>query len=726
LTKQGASAAVEPLRLEKDDLLLAFDGSTGAITEIRDASVDLSLTIDPTRAGSWKLLIPLPGRRGHYVGGSSQPLRDASVFDDRLTLAWTDLESSAGRWNIELELEVRIEDGQIIFQLNVENGSGYVIEEAIAPYISGIASPDAPDEWRLVGPRIISGAFEYPIFDQVPSSYHGAGISNVLHPYPGGWTNEMSLGMPWVALERKTGEALYIGNHDSMITYSAFLAEFDTQLRLDSGTQAAFGNSAPQRWPDEPSESSNLALAWASFPFCGPGESFEGPPIALRFLPEGGWRAATEQFRTGFQERTRAIPRPRTWLSDSDAWLSMTMRFNDGTVARRIGDLPQIARDCANAGIETLLLSGWSTGGLDSGFPFYRVDPVLGSEDEFRNAMDRCRQEGVGVLLMTQLQQICPETDWFRREGHRYLVRNPNGDPYYYGGVHYGSNTLLNQLGFSAPQIITANLAHSGFRKLVLDELDHVMDLGADGMLIDKLHTGDPYSLDYNPELPGTPATRFHRALYDTLVEFVEAARRRNPQFAIAAECGWDRAMVHSEASYSRYFERDHLPVQELALPHVRWTTTMVGDTDTHMVNNALRYGHVICAEPQYCHGDIASIPNLARYIGEVHKLRMGKLRHLLWDGNLIDPVVAGLRVEGPVGVGAFTGGRALADPDSELAIVLNHFEDADQVASIAAEPRWRSATLYQPFQRPETVAPSLEGIVVPFGEYVVIVLRQA
>jgi hypothetical protein len=618
--------------------------------------------------------------------------------------------------DIEVVLDVAVSDTEATFRISLVNRSPFIVEEVIAPCLAGIKRPTDFDAWRLIGPRTISGAFEYRVFDVVPSSYHGPRKSNVLHPYPGGWTNEMSLGMPWVALEHSSGAGLYVGNHDEDITFSCFMTEFDAELRLDAEDQIAFGNSAPQRWPSEP-EDGTLALAWAHFPFVAPQESFRGPDIVVRSLKEAGWRAAVDYFRVEREQRLEVTPSRRTWLADADVWAFVCMMFNDGTVLKRVSDLPHLAAQASAAGIGTLVLLGWSEGGLDAGFPFYRLDSRLGTPAEFSAALEECRGSGVHALVLAQIQQICAETAWFREEGHRYLVQNPSGDPYYYGGVHYAPNTLLMQLGFEAPQILTANPAHPEFRKLILAELERIVDYGVDGVLLDKVNCGDPYSLDFNPSLAGTPSTRFHRALEETVREFI-ARLDRHPNFAVVTESGWDRVMPYCEAALTRYFEREHLPVQELAYPDVRVTTTVVADSDTNTVNNALRYGHVICLEPHYSHDDLTSLPNLTRYIREVSKLRR-HLRGLLWDGTIADPTCVEV-VGDDVLYGVFTP-TTVSSSNGQLAVVLNHFQDAPRAATIACPNKPGAAIVYRPFREPERVDVPLE-LVVPPGEYVVLV----
>jgi Domain of unknown function (DUF6259) len=714
------SRAATPVRLEAPGLCLAFDRETGAIVEFGDRPLGLSLNQD--RAESWRLMAPLPERRGHYVSGRGQRLRDLEEDDGLVRLRWGPIESEVGTLEIDVTMEVRIVDGEARFRTSIENRSHLLVEELVAPCLAGMMVPPDRDAWRMIGPRVISGAWEYPVFDTVPCSFHGPRKPFILHPYPGGWTHDMALGMPWIALEHESGRGLYFANRDDAFTFSCALLEFDSEMRIDTPSSGDFGSVAPQRWPMEAGEDSTLALAWTAFPFAAPGESFEGPEIVLRAL-SGGWREAAEHFGADLESRVGRIPRKTTWLAESDGWVATAMMFNDGTIRRRVEDLPQVAANAAEVGVSTILLMGWNVGGLDGGYPNYTLDPRLGTDDEFRAALAACREQGVRVVLMGQIQQICAETEWFREEGHRYLVQNPSGDPYYGGGVHYGFNTVLDHLGFSAPQILTANPAHPEFRKHVMRQLGRIVEYGADGVLLDKLHTGDPYSLDYNPALPGTPATRFHRGLAEAIQEFAEQVATGD-DFAIVGECSWDRAMPYCEATFSRYFEREHLPVQELAFPDVRLSTTMVGDTDTQMVNNALRNGHAVCLEAHWCHGEVGSLPRLGLYLKEVFALRR-RLRSILWHGRPADPRTVGVQGD-DVLFNVFRPRRGAAtDEGPELAVVLNHFEDSPRQATIALPGAGTAAAVHRPFKEQEIV--SLPATLdVPVGEYVVVVPERA
>lgn len=700
-------------------LCVEVDPTTGVLTRLEHEGLGLNLVAEPRLAENWRLQVPLPSRRGHFILGTQQALRAVTWDGTEAVLRWSDLTSPDGQFDIEVLLRLRFRTDELECDVTVHNHSPYVVEAVYAPCLGGVRRTADAADWQLFGARVISGAWSYPFFQEVVSSYHGPPVSNVLHPYPGGWTNPSSLGMPWVALlNDRSRRGVYIGNHNPEITFSTFWAEFNMPLAIRTANQAAFGSFVTQTWPapeamaDQPY---GATLGWVMFPFLPAGDQWHGPPIVVKFL-EGTWWQAADRFRAWIDSRQPQRDHSWSWLYQADAWLSLVMLENDGTLRYHARDLARVAAEAASAGVGVLLLVGWSMGGLDGGYPDYRVDPRVGGEAEFAQAVAACQAGGVRVMLMANVAQVHVETPWFKAEGHRYIVRNAFGDYYGAGGVWYGFATLMDQLGSTVPQMMTANPAHPAFQAHMVRSLEAMQALGIDGILLDKVNTGDPYCLDFNPELPGTPASRFHAALERTVRAGVEATQQKSPDFRYAIETGWDRILPYGDAAYTRYFEQDHAPLVEYLFPEVRQTNCVVSDADLALVNNCLRHGHIICFEALYYHGVLSDVPRLTRYVREVLRVRR-ELRHLLWDGRIIPADFA--EVRGQVWTGAFaTSQRALR----EVALVLNHFERTPQPVEIAfRDGPWTQARLFRPFREPEEVGLPVSTSLAP-DEFLVIV----
>jgi hypothetical protein len=136
---ERGSVKEQPLVVEQGGLRIGVGPRTGAIQEFSNEQFDLA--IRPERAESWRLLVPLPDRRGHYVYGRDQQLRSAETSADSLRLVWGPLETEVGSLDVEVALAVHITRGEAIFELSLSNRCPYVVEEAIAPCLAGITRP---------------------------------------------------------------------------------------------------------------------------------------------------------------------------------------------------------------------------------------------------------------------------------------------------------------------------------------------------------------------------------------------------------------------------------------------------------------------------------------------------------------------------------------------------------------------------------------------------------
>src|SRR5262249_1273909 len=185
----------------------------------------------------------------------------------------------------------------------------------------------------------------------------------------------------------------------------------------------------------------------------------------------------------------------------------------------------------------------------------------------------------------------------------------------------------------------------------------------------------------------------------DVLRAFHQAARSAIPDFAIASETHWDRAFPYVDASYARYFGADHLPTVDYTFPEFRATCCVTGPADFGLVNNCLRYRHIINLEPRCLHASTVDVPHLARYVAEVLRLRR-ELRGVLWDSRIVEP-----REVERAGDGGMRCGVLHSLLGEGKAAVLHHFEERALRTRVSIPGAAQSsATLYQPFRAPREV----------------------
>jgi hypothetical protein len=257
-----------------------------------------------------------------------------------------------------------------------------------------------------------------------------------------------------------------------------------------------------------------------------------------------------------------------------------------------------------------------------------------------------------------------------------------------------------------------ANPSRPEFQRIILDQLENVPRLGAPGTQIDKLL--GMTQLDYAPDNPAPRDSAIPAGVLETLRRFHERARELDADFGIASEAHWDRAMPYLEASYSRAFTMDHLPTFAAAFPEYRQSCCVTGDFDYGLVNNCLRFGHVINVEARCLHGAAGDVPHLARYVAEALRVRRS-LRDRIWDSALTDPRQVRVGGAPPVLYSLHRGRRS-----GLSTLVLNHFESSPQTVTVSPGPGAANAMLYRPFAAPERIELPAE-IGIPPEEFAIV-----
>jgi hypothetical protein len=295
-------------------------------------------------------------------------------------------------------------------------------------------------------------------------------------------------------------------------------------------------------------------------------------------------------------------------------------------------------------------------------------------------------------LLFADLQWANIETEWYRDEGQRYAVQDPRG--FVRNTLGWELDTSLGLANLCEPRIVQMNPSHPEFKRLILEQLQHTVELGANGAQIDKVGGGG--SVDYNPCAPLPPDRGVTQSVWETLRDFAVAARQVNPRFCLAAETHWDRAIPFVDVGYARFFSREHLPTTSYTFPEYKQTCCITGHYDFGMVNNCLRYGHVVNIEPLCLRGTAADAPLLATYIKEVLRLRR-RLWETLWHSRVVEPL--GVELDGDGGV---LCGLHRSWTGTTSALVLNHFErQARRVEVDLPAEQVGTVTVHRPFARP-------------------------
>ncbi|MBO5898283.1 MAG: hypothetical protein J6R04_04650 [Clostridia bacterium] len=199
------------------------------------------------------------------------------------------------------------------------------------------------------------------------------GLRGQASMYPG------DLSMSWMDLYDADG-GIYFGVHDPA----------SGACRLEAGVA---GKTDP-----------GICLAACFAVRVGAGERYESAPVVTA-LHTGDWHVGADIYRA-FRRPT--LPPMR----EHPAWMTVSaglhahydFKYQSCEIVHTYRDIPRLAREAKEMGLHHMLLSGWHKDGFDRGFPCYRYDPDLGTEQEFAEGVRAALDMGVHVSLYMNLR----------------------------------------------------------------------------------------------------------------------------------------------------------------------------------------------------------------------------------------------------------------------------------------------------------------------------------
>ncbi|MBO4884284.1 MAG: hypothetical protein J5602_03125 [Clostridia bacterium] len=117
---------------------------------------------------------------------------------------------------------------------------------------------------------------------------------------------------------------------------------------------------------------------------------------------EGDWHWGADDYRAWFGTLNRPDPghhRP-LWFEKSAGLIAhYDFQYQGGGIVHRFSDIPELLRQAQALGFNHLLLSGWNEDGFDFGFPHYKPNHKLGTEQELKDALAEVKRMGGHVAF---------------------------------------------------------------------------------------------------------------------------------------------------------------------------------------------------------------------------------------------------------------------------------------------------------------------------------------
>jgi hypothetical protein len=622
-----ASAASQVV-LEGDELLVAFDKLTGALTRFERKSTHWVIQRRPELAISFRLLVPLPNRDDNFVHGRKQKaIKVEKVSDTRIEIEWKDLISDhGGVLPITLSATVDLQNGTLAFGATLTNNSSLTVQTVDYPYFGDLNSPSMNEAlvtqhmWygNLVGDEI------YPHFS------NEKGYWGVKYPMKMLQSNQSIF-----CLIQAAAQGLYVEMHDPTQPY---LLEYT--FVQHPGVISEIDNVVP-KGQEISGKPVHMEFRTCHFVYVRPHSSRNLVSVVLRCY-DGDWHAGVDVYKkwreTWFQE-----PHIASWALDVHSWQQLQIDGAEQDYSIPYRELPKYIDECAANGVRAIQLVGWNIGGQDGGDPCLDIDPGLGTWDELHQAIQYANRKGVKMIMFGKLYWADMTREWYKKEFYKYNTIDPYGIPYETGGYSYTTPTQLT--GINNRRRTIMDVQDQDYRDAATHQFEKILALGAPGWLFDEVchHAGVYYS--FAPDHGYPPPDYIYGGDMPMARQFRAAADKSDPDFIFAGEGPQDWLMQYYPVSYFR-INNGSRPVCRYIDSRAPLMVAVTGFDDREMLNLILLNRYIISYEPYNFKGQLTDFPLTLAYGKKIDALR-SRYKDRIWNAEFRDTLGATVTADG-------------------------------------------------------------------------------
>ena len=636
--------------LEDDQLVVAFDPATGALTRMEHKPTHWSIERRPALGVSFRMQAPMPGERANFILGTKQ--RAASVekiADDKVRLVWKDLVSEhAGVLPITYTATVALKDGELTFDSTLENNSSLTVDSIDYPYFGDLNAPgeDVPMVEHHMWAGALFGEEIYPHFS------NNLGYWGVLYP-----TKTISSNQSPYCLIQSSQQGMYVAMHDPAIRYLM-------QYTFEQHPGTIDWNQHEVPHGDEISGIPvHLEFRACHFVFVHPDSKLDLAPVVVH--PYGGdWHTGLDIYRD-WRKTWFATPMIPSWARDVHSWLQLQVNGADRDYTIPYRDIEKYATECADNGVAAIQLVGWHRGGQDGGEPRLDPDPMLGTWQELRDVIARSQAKGVHMILFAKPVFADMSTKFYKEVLYKYECVDPYGNKYESGSFSYFTPTQL--AGINNRRRAIMDVCCQEYRDIATHEFEKIVKLGAAGWLFDEVlqHNGVLYN--FSADHGYTPPGYIFSGDIPLVKQLRAAADKVNPEFLFSGEGPGDWLMPYYVLGYYRIgWGTTH--AQRYIDPYAPLMAAVRGFDARDELNLILAYRYIISYEPYNFKGQVTDFPLTLAYGKKIDGLRR-KYREYLWDAEFRDTLGASVEADGAhrhVVYRAKTGKRAVVVVNQE------------------------------------------------------------
>lgn len=398
--------------------------------------------------GLVRIAAPLPDYPSHYVELGTHGAPQVHEADGGLVLVHDGLTTPHAELDVRVEVRLRPAPEGLVLSARVENRSDLRLPQVAFPQLLGLRAVGGVDGTRV---RMSRGT-THPLRDLAMSPDDATFLDIALQRYYGYGAFELS--MKWLDFGSAAGGLTMYGR-DPRYSAQGLLVE------------------RPGR------TASTTELRWIHYPVIEPGETWESGDFVV-LLHRGDWYAGARAFAE-FAAEAYPYDAPqhvREALAIRSMWAAVR---NADRPEAGLDRIPELAAEVADPdlGVAELVVWHWWQ---KNGLPII-LDPRLGTEDDLRAALARCRDLGVPVSLFVSHHLLRDTDETPSAWRHLNAARQPVQDDWTYGR-DFLPRWRVQFMGTHA--MMRGSALAEGWRAAALAEYERLLDLGATSICFDQ------------------------------------------------------------------------------------------------------------------------------------------------------------------------------------------------------------------------------------------------
>ncbi len=235
--------------------------------------------------------------------------------------------------------------------------------------------------------------------------------------------------------------------------------------------------------------SPGIGMGITHYPCLKNGKWSSGECIAA--FHRGDWHWAADEYRA----YRSSVDRPKLPQNALPQWFQSSVglmahydfKYQSGDIVHTFQDIPALFDRMQETGLDNLFIAGWHKNGFDNGFPIYRIDESLGTEEELKAGIDYVHAKGGHVTFYVNSRLCNTAYEENAERVQKSTVMNRDG------------SRCIEGYGAAEIEFATLCMNEKDWREQLVSDVGHlVKDLGADGIYFDQLCS--PSLLCFHPE----------------------------------------------------------------------------------------------------------------------------------------------------------------------------------------------------------------------------------